>query len=531
MRIKARRSWSVAGRVFGIQMAAVLGAIGLLVCALGIEAQWNANAEAEDRSLTVCRTLAGSPEVIAALASANPTVPLQPRAMAAMQAAGVDFVTIMTPEGIRLTHPNTARIGEPFLGTITAAQRGETLTETFTGTLGPSVRAVVPILSREGELVGIVSAGVTTERISAAVLPRLPLIFVLACVIVAIGTVAATLSRRVIRRVAGDLAPERLRGMVSFYESVLHSVREGVVITDRRGDVVLYNDEAADLLGLPPSTGEGMAPTPAAALGISPDLAHMFETGARAVEEIHTGVDRVLLVNQEPMDQSAERGRRPEGGAVMTLRDQSVLTALTGELDAVRTMSDALRSQTHEHSNVLHTIVSLLEAGKSDEAIDFIEESSQVSQDLTDRISGAHSETALSALLLGKSASAHELGITFSVSIADDLVLPLTPTEAVSVVGNLIDNAFEAVRGRPTPRVEVECWSDASGARITVRDNGPGPNRTDVFERGVSSKAEQHRGIGLALVRSIVERRGGRVGFVDGEGGHIRVDLPAESAS
>ena len=174
MRIKARRSWSVAGRVFGIQMAAVLGAIGLLVCALGIEAQWNANAEAEDRSLTVCRTLAGSPEVIAALASANPTVPLQPRAMAAMQAAGVDFVTIMTPEGIRLTHPNTARIGEPFLGTITAAQRGETLTETFTGTLGPSVRAVVPILSREGELVGIVSAGVTTERISAAVLPDCP---------------------------------------------------------------------------------------------------------------------------------------------------------------------------------------------------------------------------------------------------------------------------------------------------------------------------------------------------------------------
>ncbi|MDQ1138026.1 two-component system CitB family sensor kinase [Microbacterium sp. SORGH_AS 1204] len=529
--MQTRRSWSIAGRVFGIQMGAVLGALGLLVTALSIEAQWNAEGEARDRSLAVCRMLASTPEVVDAFADADPTASLQPRARSAMAASGVDFITIMTTDGVRLTHPNPDQIGKQFLGTITAAQRGETLVETFTGTLGPSVRAVVPIFDNDETLVGIVSAGVTTRQISDAVLPRLPLILVLACVIVAIGTAAAALSRRVVRRVAGDLAPQRLRGMVSFYESVLHSVREGVVITDERGDVVLYNDEAADLLGLPPSPGGGVEPTPAADLGVSPDLARMLASGTRAVEEIHAGADRVLLVNQEPMTPSGSlRGGNGAPGAVMTLRDHSALTALSGELDSVRTMSEALRSQTHEHSNLLHTIVGLLEAGEVEEAVNIIEESSQASQKLTDRIAGARREPALSALLLGKAATANEWGVAFAVSLDQDLPLPLTPTELVSVVGNLVDNALEAVRGLPDAAVTVEGRAAGSDIVIAVRDTGRGPSDDRVFERGVTTKSGPHRGIGLALVRSIVEGRGGRIEFLPGDGSHVEVRLPRDEA-
>ncbi|MCM3695324.1 sensor histidine kinase [Microbacterium oleivorans] len=523
--MKPRRSWSIAGRIFGIQMGAVLCALGLLVTVLAFEAQWDAETEARDRSLAVSRMLATYPSVTAGLRDEDPTAVLQPIALSTMDASGVDFVTIMSPDGIRFTHPDPERIGGTFLGTISAARRGETITETFTGTLGPSVRAVVPVTA-DGELIGIVSAGVTTRQISDAVLPRMPAILLLALVFVAIGTVAAALTRRVVRRVAGDLAPERVKSMVSFYESVLHSVREGVVLTDGRGRIVLYNDEAADLLGLPPSTGEGLAEgLDAADAGVPPEIARLLATGERAVEEVHVGVDRVLLVNQE------KTGDPAAPGAVMTLRDQSVLTELTGELDAVRTMSDALRSRTHEHSNVLHTIVGLLEAGRVDEAIDFIEESSQASQDLTDQIVGAQGEPVLSALLLGKSATAHELGIEFSVSMPDSLVLPLTPTELVSIVGNLVDNAFEAAREGEDPWVSVTCRIVGDTAEILVSDSGPGPHSDEVFKLGVSTKPGPGRGIGLALVRSIVDGRGGEVGFLPGAPATAYVRLPGVDAA
>ncbi len=527
-----RRSWSIAGRVFCIQMAAVLSALGLLVTVLGLEARWDAEREAADLSLAVSRLMAASPAVLQGLGEPDPSARLQPLALSAMDASRVDFITIMTLDGSRLTHPNPDQIGRAFLGTIAPAQRGESITETFTGTLGPSVRAVVPIRDDDGSIVAIVSAGVTTREIENAVLPRLPVIIALACVLVAIGTTAAALSRRVVRRVAGDIAPQRLRSMVSFYESVLHSVREGVVITDERGGVVLYNDEAADLLGLAPSPGEGLTPVPPADLGIAPDIADLLSTGTRAVEEIHAGADRVLLVNQEPMTSTHTRHRAiAASGAVMTLRDQSVLTELTGELDSVRTMTEALRSQTHEHSNLLHTIVGLLEAGETDEAIELIEESSQLSQDLTDQIVGARSEPVLSALLLGKSATAHEQGISFSITIESAFAVPLTPTELVSVVGNLIDNAFEAARESPEPAVSISCSSDGAGAEITVRDSGSGPKVVDVFSRGVTTKPGANRGIGLALVRSIVSRRGGEVHFLARAPNTVQVRLPTRSAS
>lgn len=507
--------------MFGIQIAAVVLVLALLVAVLAIDTRVDAQREAADVSLAVSRMIATSPAVFEGLADARPTDVLQPIAVDAMNVTGVDFITIMTVDGIRLTHPNPDQIGRPFLGTIGEAQAGRTITETFTGTLGRSVRAVVPILNDAGKPIAIVSAGITMEQIGNAMLPRIPVILVLAAAVIAIGTLAALAALRSVRRVTGDLPPEPLRQMVSFYESVFHSVREGVVITDGDGRVVLYNDEAADLLGLPPSSGEGLRPIAPDELGITSAIAELLAEGGRVVEQTHLGADRVLLVNQEPTGTP---------GAVMTLRDQSRLTELTGQLDSVRSISEALRSQTHEHANVLHTIVGLLEAGRSDDAIGLIEESTQVSQGLTDRVVGARIEPVLSALLLGKSATAHELGIRLNVAIDDDVELPpLTPTELVSVVGNLLDNAFEAARESSSPAVSFVCTATEQATTIRVSDSGRGPDHPDIFDRGVTTKEGSDRGIGLALVDAVVRRHGGDVTFVPGAVTAVEVRLPNRS--
>ncbi|MFC5501054.1 ATP-binding protein [Lysinimonas soli] len=521
------RTWSVAGRVFGVQVLAVLVIGAVLLVILVLDAQRSVSDDAAAKSLAVSQTIASDPAVTSAIEASDPTAALQPYALAVMKSAHVDFVTIMDPNGIRFTHPDPAQIGQHFLGTISAAQQGRSITETYTGTLGPSVRAVVPITDH-GRLVGMVSAGVTTAKVSTAVLPRVPFLVGLSILVVLLGAAAAAFTRRSLWRMTGRLAPQQMSRMVQFYESVLHSVREGVVLTDPQHRVVLYNDEAADLLGLPPAP-ESLPPRTAGELDIDPDVAALLDSGRRVIEETHVAEGRVLLVNQEP---ALTTGREPAGAhsAVMTLRDQSRLQAILGELESIRTMSEALQSQSHEHLNTLHTIASLIEMGRAEEVSALIDDISRTSQGLADAVNGRDASPVLAALLLGKAATATERGVILDVDLADGVVLPLSPNETVSVVGNLVDNALDAVRRSPAPRrVGVRIRGEAADVVLDITDTGPGiPEGTDVFAPGVTSKADDGgaHGLGLGVVRRIVEEHGGTIAFAPGTPTTVIVRLP-----
>ncbi|WBU38921.1 sensor histidine kinase [Homoserinibacter sp. YIM 151385] len=535
------RGWSIAGRAILVQLAAVLVIGGAIALLLVLDARRGADEDAAELSLAICETIAVDPAVLAALDGPDPTAALQPFALGVVAEDRVDFVTIMSPDGIRYTHPDEAEIGRPFRGTIDAAQRGGSITETYTGTLGPSVRAVVPI-ERDGELLGIVSAGVTTDRVSTQVLPRLPFVALVAVLVVAIGGLAAWLTGREVRRATGRLSGAELQNMVQFYESVLHAVREGVVLTDGTRRILLYNDEAADLLGLPPAP-ERPQPRTAAELGIEGPVRAILDTGRRAVEEAHSAAGRVLLVNQEA---AAPPGGAPGtggGSAVMTLRDQSELQHLVGELESVRTMTDALRAQAHEHANTLHTIVSLLELGRTAEAVELVASASRAGQQLTDAVLGRVEDPVLAALLLGKSAQAAERGIELRVESAPAASLPLPPAAIVSILGNLLDNAIEAALRGPAPRAVVLRIRDEGGRiGIEIEDSGPGvapeldpAEGGDPFLAGATSKrgdaaAGGEHGIGLAVVRALVEAEGGEVGFLPGRPTRVLVSLPSGGA-
>lgn len=394
---------------------------------------------------------------------------------------------------------------------------------------------MVPIFD-DGEVVAIVSAGVTVTKVLAALAPRIPFVIGASAVLVVIGSLGAIAARRYLSKVTGSMRPSELASMTHYYQSVLHSVREGLIVVDEQHRVVLYNDEAAELLELPPASDD-QRPLPIAELDLPESLAALLGSGERAVEEQHVAGRRVLLVNQEPAVPPGGTGSTA-AGTVMTLRDRTELQQLVGELESVRTLSDALRSQTHEHANRLHTVVSLLELGRTEAAIDLIAGEVRLSQSLADDVLGVVSEPALAALLLGKAAQAGERKIQLRLSIADGLPQStLTPAELVSVVGNLIDNAMDAAAdGDHTdaedPWVAVTLSAPPEELELRVRDSGRGIDpaiaRT-IFSRGVTTKsASAHgRGFGLAVVRDIVTKRGGRIELLDDNGTEFVVTLPA----
>ncbi|MFF8384650.1 ATP-binding protein [Streptomyces kanasensis] len=523
------RPRSLAGQLFAMQ--AVLVAVIVSGCA--VFAYLTDHAQAEEtarRQVTATATaVARSPAVLTAVRSDHPTTALQPYADALTGEGGVTFVVIMAPDGRRWTHPEPDRIGGRYLGHIDGAQRGGTVTETYEGTLGPSVRTVTPVWDRD-RVVALVSAGITIDRISEQVRRQVTALLGFAAGALALGAVGTYVVNARLRRHTHGMNAAELSRMHDYHQAALHAVREGLLMLDGHRRIALVNDGARELLGLPPD----VVGTPVAELGLPPSLTDALLATEPREDELHLTADRVLVVSTRPVVGGERRG------AVVTLRDHTELQALSGELDSERGFTQALRAQAHEAANRLHTVVSLIELGRVEEAVEFATAELELAQALTDRVVDAVGEPVLAALLLGKSAQASERGVELVLtgdSRVDDGVLPpgLPARDLVTVLGNLVDNAVDAAQGSAGSRVTVALGTAGGELLLRVADSGPGVPPGDaesVFERGWSTHGPG-RGIGLALVRQAVHRAGGRIDLGPGPdgGAQFTVRLPLGPAA
>ncbi|MFJ3305970.1 SpoIIE family protein phosphatase [Streptomyces sp. NPDC086549] len=312
---------TVARQVFVLQAAIVMLLVVAAVVAVVLQARADTEREARNRSLAVAQTFAHAPGTAKAMTGPDPSAVLQPRAEAARKASGVDFVVAMSTEGIRYTHPDPSQIGKHYIGTIGPAARGGIVRETYTGPLGPSVRAVVPVKDAHGKVVGLVAAGVRLSEVSGVVAHQLPWLIGSAAVALAIATAGTALVSRRLRHQTHGLEPAEMTRMYEHHDAVLHAVREGVLIMDGEGRLALANDEARRLLGLAPDA-EGC---PALDLDIGRDMARLFASGRDATDEVHLAGGRLLAVSQRSTDRD---GGPP--GSVATLRDTTELQAITG---------------------------------------------------------------------------------------------------------------------------------------------------------------------------------------------------------
>jgi two-component system CitB family sensor kinase len=309
---------------------------------------------------------------------------------------------------------------------------------------------------------------------------------------------------------------------------MLHGIREGVIGLDRAGSINLLNQEASRLLGLDQSA----LGRPLSQVVQSPALVELsIQPGRKPDVQFNHG-DVVLSASAMPVEVRGEKV-----GSVITLRDLTELDSLQGEVRSVRNLLDALRSQAHEFSNTLHTVSGLIEIDRAAEAVELIAQHTATHQRLTSAFERSIGDPFLVALLLAKSAIAAERGIDFRIEAESLSGVRLSHgKELITAIGNLVDNAFDAVTGSRGPggRVEVSLASEGGDLVVRVTDNGGGIDPEAgkaIFEGGYTTKSRQeHSGIGLALVRSTVERLGGSVRLVPGTKTCFEIHLPNEIA-
>ncbi|MCT2020685.1 sensor histidine kinase [Kocuria marina] len=559
---------SLARRFLALQLGLVV-VISLVVAGVMV---WQTHTRVTEQAQAVTRvateTLVDDPFVRDALLSSDPHPRLQELTSTLERDTAVDFITIMTPDGTRITHHDEDLVGQQYLGDRSQALRGEVHTATEVGRLGPSVRTIAPVWDRDGTIIGLVSSGVLVNRIAAESRHELPGLVLIVGALLAAASVVCVLVARYLSRVTDGRSPESLVRTLALNRAVLSRAREGLVLLDPADRPVLSNTRAGELLGVTPGEQRGFSPEDTrfepyddarsgpgsprrgrgaglnaitrrrrpAAESVPPAVAGLLSRAATFTDERCTVAGRTLVA-------SCTRVSEDSGLRVLMVQDQTELSRMSGELDTVRTMATGLRAQTHEHANRMHTVVSLLELERYPQARDFAASTLEGSVRLGDTAREIE-DPYVAALLAGKTATAHERGVELVV-VTHGQVPPLAvdPSELVSVLGNLVDNAVDAVSDverdeRPDdepPTVEVELVPSRDGrfVHLTVADNGPGirPDvRERLFDPGVTTKpaTDEPRGVGLDVVRRAVEGWGTELTVSHEAGAVFSVDIPAQ---
>jgi two-component system CitB family sensor kinase len=518
---KRRIDLRLATQILLLQLAIVALTLGIAFFLLAVLYHHRLIDEYGHRSLDIARVLASAPAVRADVATYDGDVPpaaelesgpLQNIATKVRLATGVLFVVITNDRGIRLSHPNPDELGKPVsTDPSTALSGGEEVVEQ-TGTLGPSIRAKVPVVALDSSrVIGQISVGMSTSTVygllrneqRAAAMTGGPALLA--------GVVLSGLLARRWREQTLDLQPPEMTELVRTQEAVLHGIGEGVLAVDTEGNTTFVNDEACRLLEIGSATGH-----PIDQIGLTPRVLEVVRSCDPAPTLATVG-ERVLVVSARPV---SREGR--ELGTVLVVRDRTDVELLTRQLDAVQLMSTVLRAQRHEFANRLHLLNGLLHTGHTEEASRYLAELLG-SGPLGSALPGINAirDPFLQAFLAAKAAVAREAGAT--LRIGEGTFAPgwlAHPVDVTTVLGNLLDNAIDAVRtgGNDIKVVDVELLQDNSTLHITVGDSGEGVASEfvdQVFVEGMSTKPQSDipggRGIGLALARQIARSLGGDI--------------------
>jgi two-component system CitB family sensor kinase len=518
------RSWPLATQilVWVLCILIVTSAIDAIVFAL--ISSGTVDEQYQQRSLAVAASVAQMPQIIDDVAKGDPRHDIRTLAERVRKATDASYVVVTDRSGVRFSHPNPALIGQRLEEPV-AVLDGRTHVGIDPGSLGRSANGKAPIFDAEHRVIGQVSVGILEAEESADNARDIALIAAYSLLALAVGAAGSLVLARRIKRATFGLEPSSIAALLQEREAMLHGIREGMIGFDALERVTVLNEEARRLLGL---KGEVLGRRLEDIL--PPGRLRDLLTGAVPADDGNILTDEALLVvNRMPVSLG---GR--DIGAVVTLRDRTEAEALIREIRAIDGLSQALRAQEHEYANRLHVIAGLVELGEYEQADRYLAQISHTPSSVDDDLRSRISPAELVALLTAKTAVAAERGIELVVTQDSQLLDPQVPAEVLlTIVGNLVDNALDAVGDLPGERRVSVRIVQSGDLVIEVRDSGPGipeEHIHDVLLDGYSTKTStngKRRGLGLALISRMVRRLGGSIMVHPGPGGLFEVTLPS----
>lgn len=424
------------------------------------------------------------------------------------------YITVGDASGQRLYHVNPDEIGKSMEGgdSDEALINAKSYVSVRKGSLGSSLRGKSPIQDATGKVIGIVSVGYTIEQLENWLSLQISSLLIPMAIMLLLLLYCARRFSLHIKKQMLNMEPQQLSQLLIQQSVLFESVFEGLIAIDSGYKITAINQTARRLLNLsqPETTliGKGINSV------ISQETFFYDAPQANKKDEIVTfnqikviASRMAVILNNEPQ------------GWVISFRSKDDINTLSLQLSQVQQYADNLRAVQHEHRNLISTIAGLLFLKRYNHALDLIQQQSESHQKVIDFIARNFQDNHLAGLLIGKYYRAKELGLELVFDPAcfvDRLPTALSHSEWISIVGNLLDNAYNASLRQPQGSRQIECLINSDGHEVIIEiaDQGCGIDETlrdRIFERGVTSSASKDHGIGLWLVRSYVEQAGGSI--------------------
>ncbi len=483
------------------------------------------------RALQAARIVAQLPQVRELITQNDPDRKLQNLAERIRHETAAEFIVIGNRDSIRYSHPFPDRLGKEMVGgdNDRALDRGEFYVSRAIGTLGPSIRGKAPIFDDTGNIIGIVSVGYLLDDVEEVVDLHRYRAGLLIAILMLLGIFGAITIARRFKKAIFNLEPEQIAHLFTERSTIIESIREGIVAIDRDALVTVANQQALEILGKQSEdqvVGQHIREVLPGA-----KLSKILTGGEQRIDQELVIGDRALIINTVPMIEQGEIC-----GAVASFRSKDEIDTLARQLSQVKEYSQMLRAQTHEYSNKLHTIAGLIQVGHARQALELISKESAGYQGLIAFLARAVPHPILAAFLIGKYNHARELHIDFVID-PDSQLIDVPPSlnreKTITVLGNLLDNAFDAALAHDRPaQVKLTMTDIGNDLVFEIEDSGrgiPTEQSEQIFQRGFSTK-DGDRGQGLYLVTSALADLGGQITLTDSElgGAMFSVFIPKQ---
>jgi two-component system CitB family sensor kinase len=439
------------------------------------------------------------------------------------------YIILMDMEGRQFSYPAAGGLGMPYKNgaeeEVLSSGRGYVLADT--NELMSAIRAFEPVFYQEKQ-VGAVLVGLLTDQTRLESEEHKHSLEIALVVSIVAGLIMAYFLSLSIKKSIFGLEPKEIALLLSEKEIILQSLERGVIAVDEKGRVILCNKRAKAMLQLP----DAIEKTPLAVHSqeLSDRLSKAMATAEGCENDtLFIGAPDTVVINicliRDPKNLVA--------GAVASIEDLGEVRAFAEEITDYRTLVDSLRAQNHEFMNRLHSLSGLMQLGHFKEAQDYIITLSDSGSSLERLLTEQIRDHKVAGLLLSKYHQFMERHVNLEICSQSQLLRrpPCLSEEALcSILGNLIDNSFESLSGTDLKekRISLYIQSEGESLEIEVYNNGPEITEavaSDMFTRGFSTKEKGH-GIGLSLIRQILEKCHGVIDFQNDKGVVWHVNIP-----